>query len=255
MNRNLRRLIGALRPEGLRDAELGWQFGADHHLTSGRFAQARYWRQVQSFALDLLPPIRLADSLIVDVGANAGDFTATVLAIEPAARVLAIEPAPATYDLLAARFAADTRVRVDGTAVTDSRGTVGLNLTKRSVFASILPPRESVCAEYGDGPLVTGRAQVPTGYLDDLIDEPVSVLKIDVQGAEAAVLRGAERTLGRTQAILMEILFVSHYDGDVTFLELHRMMEERGWALRTMGRPHLGKRTALWADACYVPVS
>ena len=95
---------------------------------------------------------------------------------------------------------------------------------------------------------------MPTARLDDLVDAPVSVLKIDVQGNEAALLRGAERTLLQARAVLIEVTFVSHYDGDTTFPDLHRIMEDQGWALRAMTRPQHGSTgTALWADACYVP--
>ena len=129
-----------------------------------------------------------------------------------------------------------------------------MNVTENSVFASVLTPHDAIAAEYVAGTRVTDVVEVPTARLDDLVDEPVSVLKIDVQGNEAALLRGAERTLRCTRAVLIEVTFVSHYAGDTTFPELHRMMADRGWALRAMTRPHRGATgTALWADVCYVP--
>ena len=247
-------LARALRPEGLTDIENGRRFGREHQLSSGPLKQARHWRRIESFALDLLPPMPLAGTLVVDVGANIGDFTAAVLAIEPRARVLAIEPVPATHAELAARFAGDRRVRVDARAITSAPGTTTINVTENSVFASVLAPRDAIASEYTAGTLVTDVVEVPTACLDDLVDEPVSILKIDVQGNEAALLRGAERTLGRARAVLLEVTFVSHYEGDTTFPDLHRMMADRGWALRAMTRPHRGATgTALWADACYVP--
>ena len=245
-----------MRPEGLRTVERALRFGSANELTSGRLAQARNARLIETLAINLLPPMRIADGLVVDVGANVGDFTGAILAIEPRARVLAIEPVPATRTMLAARFAGDGRVRVDGHAIADSSGTTEMNLTANSVFASLLPPRESIHSEYvAGGTQVTGGTQVPTARLDDLIDEPVSVLKIDVQGAEAALLRGAERTLRRTRAVLLEVVFVSHYEGDVTFPDLHRAMETQGWTLWAMTAPHREAGAALWADACYVPRS
>jgi FkbM family methyltransferase len=247
-------LTRALRPEGLTDIQNGWRFGNEHQLSSGRLKQARQWRRVESFALDLLPPMPLAGTLVVDVGANVGDFTAAVLAVEPRARVLAIEPVPATNATLAARFAGDSRVRVDAHAITSSSGTTAINVTENSVFASVLAPRDAIAAEYTAGTFVKDVVEVPAARLDDLVHEPVSVLKIDVQGSEAALLRGAERTLAQALAVLVEVTFVSHYEGDTPFPELHRMMQDLGWALRAMTRPHRGATgTALWADACYVP--
>jgi len=44
---------------------------------------------------------------------------------------------------------------------------------------------------------------VPCARLDDLIDEPVALLKIDVEGHERAVLRGAERLIERYRPALV----------------------------------------------------
>lgn len=249
---NLARFARVLRPQGLVDVQRMWQFGQDHQLVIGRLAQARQVRQVSNFALGLLPPMLLSDALIVDVGANVGEFTAAILAVEPRARVMAIEPV--THRQLDARFRGDARVRVDAHAIWDAAGVATINLTENRVFSSVLTPRKMLHDEYANGTAVIGTTEVPTARLDDLVNEPVALLKIDVQGAEAAVLRGAEKTLSRTRAVLLEVLFVSHYDGDVTFPDLHRLMEGLGWRLRGMTQPH-GNDDALWADACYVPAA
>jgi FkbM family methyltransferase len=252
MQRSIRRLAQLARPEAIRVVQNGLRFGRTAQLSSDRWTQARHGGGVEVWGFDLLPPMRLTDGLVVDVGANVGRFTSDLLTLEPAARVLAIEPSPDVYHQIAARFRSDARVRVDNRAMTDSAGTVTFNLTEDSVFGSVLTPRD-LEAEYQGGATVTAQAEVPAARLDDIVDEPVSLLKIDVQGNEPAVLRGASRVLNQTRAVLLEVTFVSHYHGDATFVELHPMMEDAGFVLREMGKVRRGGERALWADACYVP--
>ena len=75
-----------------------------------------------------------------------------------------------------------------------------------------------------------------------------------------ALLDGARQSLGRTQAIILETNFVSHYEGDALFNQLHeRMTREFGfylhrWARPTYSRPD-GDGRLLYADAIYVAAS
>jgi FkbM family methyltransferase len=249
-----RQLAGVARPAGVEMARDGLAFGRAHGLTTPRLAQVRAYKRARHYGLHLLPPMRIDEGLVVDVGANEGGFTETVLAIDPRARVLAVEPAPGPAEALRQRFAGDTRVRIDMHAVSDEEGTAVLNVTQNSVFTSLLEPGATLETAYTDaGTMLSERTSVPTARLDDLVDEPISLMKIDVQGNEAKLLRGADRTLANTRAILMEVTYVSHYDGDTTFPELHTMMLERDFVLLGLSPPYVEGGQALWSDACYVP--
>jgi len=246
----LRRFAQLARPSGLELAREARAFAAAHALEGSPRDQLRRYERARGYGLALLPPIRLDEGLVVDVGANEGGFTDAVLAIEPRARVLAIEPVPVLAEGLRRRYGSDGRVRVDAHAVSDEVGSATLNVTANSVFTSLLEPGQALDQAYADtGTAVTERTEVPTARLD----EPVSVLKIDVQGVEAKLLRGAGATLARTRAVLMEMNFVSHYDGDTTVADLHPLMLELGFVLYGIAPPYVESGQALWSDACYVP--
>jgi hypothetical protein len=93
---------------------------------------------------------------------------------------------------------------------------------------------------------------VPVRTLDGLLgSEDVALLKLDVQGVESAVLRGAEDTLTRTRAVYIETNFASHYQGDSLFPPTPRGSES-WFRLHDIGRPyHDWNGCTLWCDLLY----
>lgn len=205
--------------------------------------------------LEMLPSwVDPRAGLIVDLGANEGEWTASLLRVFPGIGVLAAEPGVEPLGVLEPRFAAAANVTIAPVAVTEATGTATFHRTQSSVFASLLAPRDSLSTLYPESPVdVVETVEVPTTSLDELVGErPVSVLKLDVQGGELAVLAGGERTLARTDAVLAEVLFQPHYEGEAGFAELHEALVGLGFELFDLSEPdRVGEGPALWADACY----
>lgn len=146
-----------------------------------------------AFVLHLLQ----ADEHIVDVGANVGSYS--ILAGGAAgARVTAVEPIPATFAHLQRNVVLnglDGRVRCCQVGLSDAPGVLRFSVGLDTV--------NHVLAAGEDLPA----ADVPVMRLDDLVEQDVPTLvKIDVEGHELAVLKGASRTLkdARLLAVIME---------------------------------------------------
>lgn len=126
----------------------------------------------------------------VDIGANLGYFT--VLAskwVGPEGRVIAFEPASENNRLILLSLARNgcENVTLHPLALSGGRG-----LAYYSNFVGpnggFLPPGEATLRS-------GGCVVVPTVALDEMIDRPVHVIKLDVEGAEGFVLAGAKRTI------------------------------------------------------------
>ena len=227
------------------------EFTRRHQLRTPAWAQVLAYRKARKYGLDLLPPTPL-DGLVVDIGANVGEFTDVMLKVEPRAHVVAFEPSPAIFQRLQRRFGQDPRVTLDARAVAGSHGQSRLHVTSGSVFSSLRAPTESLEEMYGRGARVVEEAVVDTVALDDVISEPITLLKIDAQGGEREILAGAARSLTQTSVLLTEVNFTSHYTGEASFTELHTLIEEAGFALVGLGDPVRDPTCRLlWADACY----
>lgn len=213
--------------------------------------------ELESADLDMLPPwVDPRAGLVLDIGANEGDWTAVALQAFAGVEVLAAEPGSEPLTILRDRFADRSNVMIDPRAVTDATGTATYHRTRASVFASLLPPSADIDDLYplpGSPAEVVETVEVSTVTLDELVGErPVSLLKLDVQGGELAVLRGGRRVLEHTAAVLIEVLFLPHYEGDTTFPGIHEAMTDLGFVLMDLSRPfRLDEGPALWADACY----
>jgi FkbM family methyltransferase len=127
--------------------------------------------------------------LFVDVGANVGTYT--IWAAELGAEVIALEPATDTFCLL------EENIALNGYQVTAVRAAAGDHCgTAR--FTSGLDARNSLAP---DGSAVTELVTV-----DSLIgDRRVTGMKVDVEGFEIDVLRGAARALADHRIGLIQI--------------------------------------------------
>ncbi|MEI9992978.1 MAG: FkbM family methyltransferase [Rhizomicrobium sp.] len=159
-------------------------------------------------AYDLLR--RLEPGLCLDVGAAIGRATRRILNANPASRVIAFEPFAGNHPHFANNVGDDPRVALRRVAVADRRGTEHFFVPKIMTedgagWAKALLGYSSM------GHLSTDRsranATVDVVRLDDEVNERVRLLKIDVQGGELRVLKGASRLMRDAAIDLIHIEF------------------------------------------------
>jgi FkbM family methyltransferase len=136
-------------------------------------------------------------SVVVDVGANFGYFSvlaANLISNRGTGQVFAFEPNPKLAELLRRNVEINwsiAPVSIHQAAVADAAGEVQLYVPKGHGANASLSAPENV-----ESLAVT----VPAVRLDDVIpqDLAVDVMKIDVEGHELSVLRGARAVIGRS---------------------------------------------------------
>jgi FkbM family methyltransferase len=139
-----------------------------------------------------------------DIGANCGVFALAAAGL--GAEVLAVEPDPCLSALLLRARAANPQVKLEvlTAAVSDRQGLATLVISSGGRAGNALSPFAGAYIPFGHG-----EAQVlaPTVRLDDLLAVSTpSLVKIDVEGAEILVLRGASRLLAEVRpTLLMEV--------------------------------------------------
>jgi FkbM family methyltransferase len=195
-------------------------------------------------------------SLVVDVGANTGQWLGALRKFVKVERAEVFEPNPEAFEVLKASLGDDPGIRLHLTALGSAPGISTLHVMRTSSLSSLLRPVESLAAQYTEEHAsVLREVEVPVTTLDSVLPRgsDVDLLKIDVQGFERAVLLGGLDTLKRTRALLVEMNFISHYEGDDTFASLADLLIGKlGFEFWDMSAPHRGPDgRALWADAVF----
>jgi len=141
--------------------------------------------------------------LVLDCGAYIGRTVDQFLGAG-AATVFGFEPNPTLFEGLRSKFDGEPRVRLFNIALSDRNGTAELDVPDFNHGAgSIVKAYATAQAESRDSALAT--VAVETRTLDDLALPACSYWKIDVEGAEAQVFRGAERTLARHRPRFVQV--------------------------------------------------
>jgi FkbM family methyltransferase len=144
----------------------------------------------------VLAAVLAKDSSCVDVGAANGAILREIVRVAPFGRHVAFEPRPDDALRLRREFPG---VEVRQAALSDTSGylpfTLVTNLPQLSGFSPRAWPHAKIETEAID---------VTVERLDEVVgDRHVSLIKIDVEGAELAVLRGAMGTLGSCRPLIV----------------------------------------------------
>lgn len=174
----------------------------------------------------------------VDVGANAGDFGVWAARCGgPDTRVLAVEAEPENARWLQRTVDLNrlsSQVSVVQVAASDRDGETELILTDWNGTHSIV---ENQLHHEIEMFRPRGRVTVATRKLDDLIGESplprVDLVKIDVEGAELVVLRGATELLSRSGALTL--LIDLHFGVDLD--ELVNLLHSHGFSIGSEENP------------------
>jgi FkbM family methyltransferase len=144
-----------------------------------------------------------AGDIVVEVGANIGAHTLGLARhVGPGGRVVAFEPQPIVFQTLCGNMAINSITNVDclNLALSDAPGHVTVPIVDyagQGNFGGVSLQHAPDVASKVPGHKVEARR------LDDVFDYPrLKLLKVDVEGMEEAVLRGAAETIAQHRPIL-----------------------------------------------------
>ena len=174
--------------------------------------------------------------LVLDVGANDGGYGRLLRSAGYSGAILSFEPLSSAHVALLQATAGDALWQVaPRAALGEENGEVAINVAGNSSSSSILPMGD-LHAEAAPYSRYEGQEKVALQRLDGfghpLLRAAKSVLlKIDTQGYEMAVLRGAGSLLDRIRGVQVELSVVPLYDGQAVFDQVIHYLQSRGFGL------------------------
>lgn len=173
--------------------------------------------------------------LVLDVGANRGQYALDLRANGYRGRIVSFEPLRAAYDELSRMASADPHWDTRKVALGAKPGTSLINVAGNSTSSSLLgmlPAHENAAPDSR----YVGTEEIEVETLSRVLPELQTGggsiwLKIDTQGFEAEVLEGSSEVLDRIASVQLEMSLVPLYANAPTFGGLLQWMTERRFQL------------------------
>jgi FkbM family methyltransferase len=194
------------------------------------------------------------------VGANRGQFARYAAALFPRARIYSFEPLPGPFAELKAWAERQTRTRVTAlnVALGDTEGKADMfEHLEHSPSSSLLQATNLTGQLY---PFTrTKRAvTVELSTLDRVFNSDADTLereilvKMDVQGFEARVIRGGRNILSKARACLLEVNMDRLYDHQATFDEIFSLLSGCGYSYAgNLHQTHARDGHIIYLDALF----
>ena len=174
--------------------------------------------------------------LVLDVGANRGQFVSDIRSGGYRGQVVSFEPLSDAHSKLLQASTGDSAWEAyPRCALGDHNGEIEINIAGNSLSSSVLP---MLAAHRNAAPdsVYKGRETAPLHTIDSVVPQYLQnskapFLKIDTQGFEWQVLDGARASLPLIQGVLVELSLVPLYEGQHLWQEVMTRLEAEGFAL------------------------
>ena len=194
---------------------------------------------------------RLTIDGIIDVGANRGQFTLACRVAKPGVPIVAFEPIPSEAETFRKVNGGSRGVLLFETALGEYDGSAILHLSRSADSSSLLPIGRRQTELFADTSQIA-EITVTVRRLDDLegnwAGRSRQLLKVDVQGFELSVLRGAVNSLKSCAYVYAECSEVELYEGQPLRAEVAAFLKGHGFAEPARFNPYFHKGQLIQAD-------
>ena len=176
-----------------------------------------------------------AIDLVLDVGANEGQYGGYLRSIGYQGQIVSFEPLDAAFKILEQKANADKLWSCRHIALGNISGESVINVSGNSQSSSILNIKGAHLDAAPEADFLTNQ-KIMVEKLDDIYNDitagkPNVMLKLDVQGFEKFVLEGAKKSLKKLKGIQVEMSFEELYDGEMLYREMIDFLGQNGFVL------------------------
>ncbi len=177
--------------------------------------------------------------LVLDVGANNGGYGTMLRKIGYAGHIVSFEPVRRCHDALLERTKNDARWKAFRYALGSRKSELEINVPESDDFSSFLDVAPTARERWSAVFSSVARETVQVEMLDDLFAGIMEgcpgcrniFLKLDTQGYDLEVLKGAQKVLPRIGGLQSEISLLPIYQGMPDYLESLRLFREHGFGV------------------------
>lgn len=180
----------------------------------------------------------LVVTVVLDVGANDGQYARLVRRLGYRGRIISFEPLPEKVERLEEQARHDALWTIVPVALGDEETQLTINVMAQSEFSSFLSPSPFGQAAFRDSIRIAKQESVDVRRLDALLPDLVPDataenihLKLDTQGFEMRVLRGCKGYIEHFCSLQLEVSFMGIYEDEQGGLEMLNEIRDLGFFL------------------------
>lgn len=195
---------------------------------------------------------------LFDVGANEGQFVKELRYYGFNGEILSFEPVLSVHEKLKKNSSRDEKWKIfEPIALGNKNSENSINISKNTVSSSIFNITNEHVDSAPDSKIVM-KQLIQERKLNDIffqlnIKKKNLFLKIDTQGYEFEVLKGAEKVLNEFKGILVEVSLTNLYEGNKDWLEIIKFIQSKGFSIWSVDRGFSNKNNGktLQLDLCF----
>jgi FkbM family methyltransferase len=179
-------------------------------------------------------------NMVFDVGANRGQYSRGIIDAGYKGKIVSFEPLSSVHTILENEARAFPQWEVaPRCAIGSANETIEINISANSVSSTLLNMLDSHYDGAPDSKII-GKEKVQVFPLDGIAprfinEESKLFIKIDVQGFEQEVMKGAEKTLESAIGVELEISLVPLYEKQSWLLiDVLQFMDRKGFTLSSI---------------------
>jgi FkbM family methyltransferase len=203
------------------------------------FAHLQCWKALRMGVAPSIEHRKLLSKIgcdfIIDVGANRGQFSLVSRLVKPGVPIVAFEPIPAEAKVFRHVNSKCENIHLHQVALGDKANEGEIHLSRSADSSSLLPIGKMQTKLFPATDEI-GTEKVSVKKLDDFKAEWEKysriVLKIDVQGFELPVLKGATETLKNCAYVYVECSEIELYVGQALYRDVATFLEQQGFGLQ-----------------------
>ena len=171
---------------------------------------------------------------IIDVGAGKGEFTSMFAKAFVNAKIYAFEPIRENFEEVKKSCSGIPNVilvnKALGAKPSHDEINLASNINASSLFELKTNDKRVI---FSQNVVLTGKETITVSMMDTEIpsSEKINILKLDVQGYEAEVLKGGETTLKNTSIVVCEVSNHNHYVKGAKYFQVDEFLRLSGFTL------------------------
>ena len=186
--------------------------------------------------------------LVLDVGANTGQFSEKIINFGYEKKIISFEPMSKAYKELCLKSKGYENWEIhDRIGIGKKKETKILNISKNSVSSSVLEIKK-IHLEQEPNLRFINKEKINLISLNELLKKKKFknkriFLKIDTQGYEKEIIKGASKVLNRLHCIMLETSITPMYKGEESYKKIIEFMKKKGFYVWAIERGFSNKKT------------